>query len=97
MNQGSILGPLLFVVSINDITENMEVPYLLYVDGVNNFYAINTISNCFKLQKSLNNIKLKCAVLTLSASKKQHVSISIFFSRIYITGKIIDNIYVGAL
>lgn len=70
MNQGSILGPLLFVVSINDITENMEVPYLLYVDGVNNFYAINTISNCFKLQKSLNNIKLKCAVLTLSASKK---------------------------
>lgn len=48
--QDSILRPLLFIVFINDITEDADVSYLLYAYDVKIFCAINTISDCLKLQ-----------------------------------------------
>ncbi len=34
VTQGSVLGPILFVVYVNDLTNNLTIDHLLYVDDV---------------------------------------------------------------
>ena len=50
--QGSVLGPLLFVIYINDITDNLESDNLLYAETRKYFDA----SRVKKMPKSCNPI-----------------------------------------
>lgn len=79
--QGSILGPLLFVLFINDLCMKIKSPKSLYADDLKFYRVITSLVDCCALQTdidgllewcSLNgmeaNIK-KCCVITFSRSR----------------------------
>ncbi|KAL0871637.1 hypothetical protein ABMA27_004163 [Loxostege sticticalis] len=81
--QGSHLGPLLFVIFINDLTERLSSPALLYADDLKIFTSIVDEKNCLTLQNDLNvvanwcssnlmylNID-KCCVITFTRKKNK--------------------------
>lgn len=51
--QGSILGPLMFLIYINDITENLENPCLLYADDLK---LVGDTSNSDALQRDIYRV-----------------------------------------
>lgn len=54
--QGSLLGPLLFVIFINDIATCFKhANVLLYADDTKIFMAVNNMAECQKLQSDLDN------------------------------------------
>ena len=54
--QGSVLGPLLFVLFINDIVENLECQCYLYADDMKLYRIINDAENAVSLQKNLERV-----------------------------------------
>ena len=82
--QGTVLGPLLFLIFINDITENVSSQIRLFADDCLIYREIWSPSYCSLLQKDLDtlvkwsktwgmmfNIK-KCNVISITnATKKQ--------------------------
>lgn len=83
--QGSILGPLFFVIFINDISRELNVRYLLYADDVKIFCKISSEADCVILQNNLDTINNWCKTNDLflniskcnvmSYSRKQNVHI----------------------
>ncbi len=81
--QGSILGPLLFVLFINDLPDHVEneIETFLYADDTKLHQTINSPNDWLSLQRSLTNLdnwskenKLcsnatKCKVLTITCKK----------------------------
>ena len=81
--QGSLLGPLLFVIFINDLADVAvgDVFTSLYADDTKVYSNINTIDDCISMQKTLanmdtwtrdNNIRFnasKCKALTITRKK----------------------------
>ena len=75
--QGSVLGALLFVIYINDMPENITSEIYLFADDTKFFRAINSLQDCWSMQKDLNLLELwskkwllkfhpdKCVVLRL--------------------------------
>lgn len=76
--QGSILGPLLFVIFINDITQLFNVNYLLYADDLKIYIEIKSISDCSKLQDNLVKLNDWCVknLLPLNIGKCNIMSYS---------------------
>lgn len=80
--QGSVLGPLLFNVFINDIVNCLSVDCLLYADDLKLFSVISSFEDCARLQKNVsevenwclvNDLQLnvnKCSVMTYGRKKK---------------------------
>lgn len=72
--QGSILGPLLFVIFINDIVSMLDVDCLLYADDLKLYSDINSFEDCLKLQMNLDRINNWCITNNLPLNvQKCHV------------------------
>ena len=83
--QGTVLGPLLFLIFINDITENLSSPIRLFADDCLIYREIRSPSDCSLLQKDLDtlvkwsktwgmmfNIK-KCNVISITNAIKKKI------------------------
>ncbi|XP_063921238.1 uncharacterized protein LOC135136039 [Zophobas morio] len=76
--QGSNLGPLLFLLFINDLAESVSCKKSLFADDFKLFSIINSVSDCFLLQQNLNSVTRWCDSnrLQLNISKCRVVSYS---------------------
>jgi hypothetical protein len=54
--QGSVLGPVLFNIFINDIIEDLSVSCLLYADDMKIFTSIKEFGDCVRLQDNIDLI-----------------------------------------
>ena len=54
--QGSVLGPLLFNIYINDIVQQVKSPVLQFADDLKMFRIINDASDYHQLQQDVNNL-----------------------------------------
>ncbi|XP_045455333.1 uncharacterized protein LOC123665015 [Melitaea cinxia] len=83
VSQGSILGPLLFILMINDIpTVIKHAKCLLYADDLKLFMEIRTEEDCLLLQRDIDSVfqwsvdnkmefnPLKCSAMTFSRVRR---------------------------
>ena len=54
--QGSVLGPLLFLVYINDITENIACKMSIFADDMKVWNRIRCAEDCSTLQKDMSTL-----------------------------------------
>ncbi|RYA69761.1 reverse transcriptase family protein, partial [Enterobacter cloacae complex sp. 2DZ2F20B] len=52
--QGSILGPLFFVIYINDVVRDIKSNVLMYADDLKIFREVNSFEDCLSLQNDLH-------------------------------------------
>jgi len=74
--QGSILGPMLFLVFINDLADSLDCLKLLFADDLKMFASINTKTDCQRLQGQLQVLEEWCSrnKLEINVSKCRVVS-----------------------
>ena len=103
--QGSILGPLLFVLFINDIYVNIDkdTNIILYADDTKIWRKINSEADCKILQKDINSLSIwfeknkmffhpdKCKALSIYDRRPNFVKVLPFPHQYYnINGSIIE-------
>ena len=82
--QGSILGPSLFIMFINDLSEVLkESNCLLFADDAKIFKTIKSIADCFLLQIDINNVVAWCNLwkIKINLSKCFYINFSLLRSR----------------
>lgn len=74
--QGSNLGPLLFLMFVNDITKIISCEKLLFADDLKIFGTITRVQDCIYIQQQLNNVIHWCRdnYLSLNVNKCKVVS-----------------------
>ena len=58
--QGSHLGPLLFLIFINDINCVFDINFLLYADDLKIYLKVDNLHDCYQLQTNIDNLVLWC-------------------------------------
>ena len=83
ISQGSVLGPILFVIYINDMPECVDAVAYLFADDTKQYKEIKREEDSEKLQKDLDSLQKwsdtwllkfhsnKCKVMTVSSKKKR--------------------------
>ena len=69
--QGTVLSPLLFILYLNDLPEGISSQVQFLADHLILYQDINTLNDCHKLQKDINNLcnwkskwQMKCNIDT---------------------------------
>lgn len=75
--QGSVLGPLLFLLYINDIADNCNVKIRLYADDCVIYSVINSINDQLQLNRELHQLFQWCNTWQMSVNLKKSVVMSI--------------------
>ena len=58
--QGSVLGPMLFIVFINDLPENLHFPSKLYADDCKIIAIIKSLNGALLLQQDIDTLSRWC-------------------------------------
>lgn len=74
--QGSHLGPLLFVIFINDLINRLSSRCLLYADDLKIYNDITDTASCIVLQKDLNTVSNWCVLNGMSLNVNKSCVIS---------------------
>ena len=76
--QGSNLGPLLFLIFINDIAEVIDIKFQIFANDLKLYMPIEGLGDCERLQNALNQVQNWCAKnrLLLNASKCSVMTVS---------------------
>jgi hypothetical protein len=56
--QGSVLGPLFFIIYINDLIKSITIPIKVYTDDIKQILGYNDSSECIDLQNTLDIIHM---------------------------------------
>ncbi len=74
--QGSHLGPLLFLLFINDIIKHLNIDFCFYADDLKIYKRIEDLSDAFKLQENLEAFSSYCKVNKLNLNIKKCTTMS---------------------
>ncbi|GAV02062.1 hypothetical protein RvY_12674-1 [Ramazzottius varieornatus] len=76
--QGSILGPLLFVVAVNNLASKLKSPVMQYADDIILWRTIKSDEDCTALQQDLQRLENWCEEtgLKLNPEKSQDLRVS---------------------
>ena len=55
--QGTVLGPVLFLLYINDITENLQSEIRLFADGCILYKVVKNLSDSENLQRGIHQLE----------------------------------------
>lgn len=80
--QGSVLGPLLFNIFINDLGEHIMNSYLLFADDLKIYAKIRTLNDIIEPQNDLNRLSNWCRTNKLSLNTQKCKFISFTAKRI---------------
>jgi ribonucleases P/MRP protein subunit RPP40 len=75
--QGSILGPLLFLLYVNDLPDLFDVPCLLFADDLKLFYTIKNSNDANKLNQAILSLSNWCNDWKLSLNLDKCFSMTI--------------------
>lgn len=75
--QGSVLGPLLFLIFINDITSNIECNIKLFADDCIIYREINSYTDHLMLNTSLSKITKWCSDWQMTINIKKSVTMTV--------------------
>jgi ribonuclease P/MRP protein subunit RPP40 len=63
--QGSVLGPLFFIIFINDLVDDLDVPHLLFADDMKIYLTIDSIDDALRLQGCIEEMSRRCKLNNL--------------------------------
>ena len=84
--QGTVLGPLMFLLYINDITQGMDSPLRLFADDCLLYRVINSVEDSNRLQGDLNRLSefgnsslmLANVLLYIAQDPRHHLFVTTF-------------------
>ena len=69
--QGTHLGPLIFVLFINDLCKLLKSPKFMYADDLKTFRAITSLLDCCALQSDIDLISEWCGINGMEVNTEQ--------------------------
>jgi hypothetical protein len=76
--QGSLLGPLLFNVYLNDVSRVIDSHHLLFADDMKLFSIVTSEEDCISLQNSLIHVKEWCSANGMEINAKKSCVLSFY-------------------